>query len=265
MVPNGMASTSVMALFDIIARDFQQQKPQATPKNSSISRRKRLHVGFHDEHLTSRKELWFFSLYLQDWLFPWPCSHPLRTACVHTVFLPPPVWLIACDSCAATRLHLYINIKLCRSNVLIWTTWGTPCSCCLTVCTIFTAETNKPIPCTWTIFKRLPKMAEGEHQKDTTADKEHSFTACTRKCSFSLCCVYLTLWRFGSQDSTNERLQLLLNECNIGPSNHWRRVSSALWPNIPGYHHGWNIFSCPFSICLLFCLSWESAASKGCL
>lgn len=79
-----------------------------------------------------------------------------------------------------------------------------------------------------------------------------------------LSCVYSTLWRFGSQDSTNKRLQLLLNECNIGPSNHWRRVSSAFWPNIPGYHPGWNIFSCPFSICLLFCLSWESAASKGC-
>lgn len=49
MVPNGVASTSVMALFDIITGDFQQQKAQATPKNSSISRRKRLHVGFHDE------------------------------------------------------------------------------------------------------------------------------------------------------------------------------------------------------------------------
>lgn len=77
--------------------------------------------------------------------------------------------------------------------------------------------------------------------------------------------VYLTLWRFGSQDLTNKRPQLLVNECNIGPLSQWSGVYSAFWPNSSGYHHSWNIFSCSFSICLLFFHSWESAPCKGCL
>lgn len=85
-------------------------------------------------HLTSRSKLWFPFLYLEDWLFPWPCSHPVRTACVLpssrrrcSPWLLPPVeceWL-----CVSVSFFLHVLLHICldlkfrpgQGYVLMWT------------------------------------------------------------------------------------------------------------------------------------------------
>jgi len=115
---------------------FKLQQEIASSNNPEVTATflDQLHVLFHNTRLilTSRSALWFPYLDLRGWRFPWPCSHPVRTACVlpsshqHcSPWLLPPgecEWLCVCvrpvSACAAT--HLWASTIEILARVRWW-------------------------------------------------------------------------------------------------------------------------------------------------